>query len=107
MRTKHRLQGTPWAAAAAALLLAASAQAEVITVNSVEDLPDADLLDGVCDADLVTAGQQCTLRAAVMHANATVGADAIVLPAGRYKLKIKGFLDSDGSTGDLDVTDDL
>ncbi len=39
------------------------------TVNVTEDLPDADPGDLQCDADSTTAGEQCTLRAAVMEAN--------------------------------------
>lgn len=92
---------------ASLLLLPSISFGELINVNSTKDLPDADLMDGVCDADLVTAGLQCTLRAAIMHANATMGADEIVLPAGVFKLTIKGTLEDQCLTGDLDVTDDL
>jgi CSLREA domain-containing protein len=97
----------PAARLAAALVVAASATAalaETITVNSVADRPDADLGDGVCDADLVTPGLQCTLRAAVHHANQTAEDDVILLPAGTYALTIKGAEENAGATGDLDVT---
>jgi len=76
-------------------------------VNSTLDLPDADLRDGICDADLEAEGLQITLRAAVMHANATPGADTITLPAGLYKLTRGGFDEQEAVLGDLDVTDDL
>lgn len=56
---------------------------------------------GPCDA---TSG--CSLRQAVLQANATPGADTITLHAGTYKLKLKGD-DSTAEAGDLDVTDDL
>lgn len=78
-----------------------------LIVNSTKDLPDADLLDGVCDADLETPGEQVTLRAAIQHMNATPGADTIFVPPGVFKLTRKGAHEDAGATGDLDVTDDL
>lgn len=47
------------------------------TVNRTDDAADANTADNVCDVDLSTAGQQCTLRAAVAQSNATAGADTI------------------------------
>lgn len=81
--------------------------AATITVNASFDQADADLTDGVCDADLDAPGEQRTLRAAVQYANVTAGADEIVLPAGLYKLKLGGSGEDLSATGDLDVTDDL
>lgn len=56
--------------------------------------------DGSCDAD-------CTLREAVIAANAAAGADTITLPAGSYDLTIQDAtagVDEDlAATGDLDV----
>ncbi|WP_422733445.1 CSLREA domain-containing protein [Micromonospora sp. WMMD558] len=52
-------------------------------VNSVTDAPDSAPGDGRCRAD----NGGCTLRAAVMEANATSGS-TIVIPAGRYTLSI-------------------
>lgn len=95
------------ALAALCLLAAPLLAGDPLVVNSTDDLPDADLLDGVCDADLLAEGLQCTLRAAVMHVNATPGADTITLPAGLYKLKLKGSGEDAAATGDLDVTEDL
>jgi predicted outer membrane repeat protein len=93
---------------AALLLLAGPAAAGgVILVDSLEDLPDFDLDDGVCDADPDTPGQQVTLRAAVQHANATPGADEIVLPEGTFKLSLQGEGENLAATGDLDVEDEL
>ncbi len=98
----------PSTAFALVLALApAAAAGGVIAVNSTLDLPDADPADGVCDADLVTPGLQITLRAAVQHANVTLGADAITLPAGVYKLKIKGAGEDAAATGDLDLLEDV
>ncbi len=94
-------------AALACFALSATSRAATIDVNSTADLPDADLLDGVCDADLVLAGEQRTLRAAIMHANATLGPDTINLPAGTYRLRIKGAKEDQCATGDLDILDDL
>jgi len=88
-------------------LAPAAAADEALTVNSELDLPDADLLDGVCDADLLAEGQQITLRAAVQHANVTAGADTITLPAGTYKLKLKGTEEDAAATGDLDLLEDV
>lgn len=89
-------------ASAALGALAAPSLAEDITVNTFGDAPDLDPNDGVCDAD-PAPGLQCTLRAAIMHANTTVGADTITLPAGKFKLTIRGSGEDAGATGDLDV----
>ena len=98
---------TLFVAVAASAALAGTAWAETITVNSFDDRPDADPFDGVCDADLTIPGLQCSLRAAVQHANATPGADTIVLPAGTFRLKLKGGGEAVAATGDLDLTDDV
>lgn len=93
--------------AAALLALPASAQIEV---NSFDDLPDFDLLDGVCDADPDTEGEQRTLRAAIMHAAGIIvegGVVGVVLPAGTFKLKRKGAFEDAGAIGDLDVLVDM
>jgi CSLREA domain-containing protein len=76
--------------------------ATTFTVNTTADTTDADTGNGVC-AD---AGGMCSLRAAVMQANATAGADTIVLPAGTYTLALAGAEDA-AAAGDLDITDDL
>jgi hypothetical protein len=47
------------------------------TVNLSKDTADATTADNLCDASLLSAGEQCTLRAAIQQANATDGADAI------------------------------
>ncbi len=54
------------------------------TVNTTTDSIDADPGNGVC-AD---ATGLCSLRAAVLEANATSNADRIDLPAGTYTLSI-------------------
>jgi CSLREA domain-containing protein len=77
------------------------AAALVFDVDSTTDDVDAAPGNGICATDRGA----CTLRAAVMEANATVAADTLNLPAGRFKLKSTG--DGDASVGDLDVTHDL
>lgn len=79
----------------AALLLAAPAHATIFPVTLTAD--DA---DGTCDAD-------CTLREAVIAANASGGADVITLSMATYALGIAGDGEDAGATGDLDVTEDL
>ena len=59
--------------------------------------------DGACETDV--AGE-CSLRAAVMEANATLGVDTITLPADTYTLTLSGAEPGGplaASVGDLDV----
>ena len=72
-------------------------------VNSTNDLPDANPGDGLCAA----ANDTCTLRAAIMEANALAGPDTITLAAGTYTLAIHGAAENGSATGDLDITSDL
>lgn len=75
------------------------------TVNSTDDSVDASPGDGTC-ADALN---RCTLRAAVMEANANVGADTITVPAGTYTLTLgpnddeENFDGAREDIGDLDV----
>ncbi|MBK7894131.1 MAG: CSLREA domain-containing protein [Anaerolineaceae bacterium] len=78
--------------------------AATFVVNSTVDAVDANPGDGVCET--AVAGQ-CTLRAAVMEANASSGLDTINLSANTYNLTILGAEEDLGETGDLDITDDL
>jgi len=83
------------------------ASAANFTVNDSSDAVDNNPGDGSCD---VGAGQ-CTLRAAIMEANALPGPDTITLPAGTYTLTL-GPGDDDsvngavGASGDLDIMND-
>lgn len=111
------------AAIALALAVPGYASAATFTVNSTADSVDATPGDGVC-ADSSGA---CTLRAAVMEANALAGADTIDLtqindPAQPIILSIKGVDETyepapsgtgyvavathDASIGDLNITGD-
>ncbi len=80
---------------------------DTLVVNSTKDKPDADVLDGICDADLGKQGQQITLRAAIMHAATTPGTDLIQLPAGTYRLTRRRTGPDTPDTGDLDVPNAL
>jgi CSLREA domain-containing protein len=73
------------------------ALAGAITVTRFDDPAPA----GACDPG------DCSLREAIMAANAAPGPNSIALQAGTYTLTIEGDGDSIGSNGDLDVNDDL
>lgn len=77
------------------------------TVNSVADSVDVNPGDGICQ----DASGQCSLRAAIMEANALAGADTIVfdpITDGQPQLlQLHGAGENAAATGDLDVTDDL
>jgi CSLREA domain-containing protein len=82
------------------LLLAAmpipAARAAIFTVTKTTDSAD-----GACNAD-------CSLRDAVIAANAAAGTDSIVLPPGTYVLTINmAGQDDTSAEGDLDITDDV
>ena len=83
---------------AAVLLLTAA----VLPAQAAVFLPTklTDGADGACDSD-------CSLREAVLAANAADGPDFIVLGPGRYSLGLAGAGEDLGATGDLDVTGDL
>src|SRR5512146_1444283 len=49
----------------------------------------------------------CSLREAVMVANALPGTDRIILPAGLYQLTISGNAADDAAVGDLDIDDNV
>jgi len=78
----------------------AVASAATFTVNSTADGPDVAPGNGACNA----AGGVCTLRAAVMEANALAGADVVQVGALHCQLTLIGG--GDGA-GDLDLTSDL
>ena len=79
----------------AAVLTALPANAAVFTPTKL-----ADTADGACDSD-------CSLREAVIAANAADGPDFIVLGAGTFLFTLSGTGEDLGATGDLDVRDDL
>jgi CSLREA domain-containing protein len=68
-------------------------------VNSTLDEVDKKPGDGICKSK---PSKKCTLRAAIMEANALAGKDKIVLPAGVYPLTRVGSGEDQSATGDLD-----
>lgn len=71
------------------------AQAAVFNVTKT-----ADTNDGVCNAD-------CSLREAIVAANALPGPHTINVPAGTYTLTIAGAGEQDAATGDLDINENI
>ena len=100
----------------AVLLVAAAptarAQAPEFNVTLTTD-DVAPIADAVCDADLTTDGEQCTLREAVIAANLTPGPNDIFLDfdgAATIVLDIpptNGASDAIGMEGDLDLIGDV
>lgn len=88
-----------------ALCLPGLAAAQDFTVDSTDDLVDFDSSDGECAA--LTYGGPCTLRAAIMQANADQSAamKTIYVPEGDYLLTITGT--GGAESGDLDLDVDL
>ena len=82
---------------ATALVFAAAGTASAATFTVTKA---ADTNDGACDAD-------CSLREAIVAANASPGPDTIVLPAGTYVLTIADTNENASADGDLDITDDV
>jgi CSLREA domain-containing protein len=89
---------------------AAALSSSTYVVNVYDaDLTDASPGDDACDADLLMTGPQCTLRAAVMEANAKPGPDRISFAGGpgnrTLMLTIAGA--GGAAAGDLDVIEQL
>ena len=80
-------------------LAPAQSHAAVFTVNSTADVTSAATI-----TNCQTGVGQCTLRAAVQAANASLNvADTIVLSAGTYTLALPGAGEDAAATGDLDI----
>jgi len=93
-----------------AAVAALDATAATFTVNyTAGDLGDIDPGDGECAwATFPPPDMRCTLRAAIIEANALPGADVIIVPLGAYiLLDNPGRGDDGGGLGDLDITDML
>src|SRR3954451_8979315 len=86
----------------ATLALAAPASATTFNVTTTKDAVDAGI-NGTC----AIAGGGCSLRAALQEANATSAGDAIVLPAGRFRITLNGPDEDAAATGDFDSLHDL
>lgn len=79
--------------------LLAQSHATTFQVDSQSDVLDAAVGDGVC----LSTGGECSLRAAIMEANAMPGVDTVQVPAGTYLLSRAGRNDDLAQTGDLDL----
>ena len=76
---------------------------QTFVVYSDADMPDGVPGDGIC----ATPTGECTLRAAVMEANADPDLELIVLEPSTYELTLAGSGEDAGLTGDLDVRTSL
>jgi CSLREA domain-containing protein len=92
-----------------AILFSQNAWAATFTVTTSADLVDDKPGDGICKTALTIP--HCTLRAAIMEANALSGSDTIELDGlSTYKLGLADTSSTDedsAKTGDLDVTDSV
>ena len=86
---------------AAAPLARPAHAATTFTVDRTDD-PDP-MTANACTAD----PNDCSLRGAIVAANAATGADTISVPEGTYTLTRAGAEEDAASTGDLDVTGEL
>jgi CSLREA domain-containing protein len=86
-----------------AMGVAPVAGAATFTVTTTLDEVDANPGDGAC----LTATGQCSLRAAIQQANASGGADIIILPVGIYRLEIGSQGEDAAAEGDLDITSEI
>ena len=87
------------------LILPRLAPAATFTVNSADDVVDANPGDGICAT--TAGGATCTLRAAIQESNRSAGPDSIDIPAKTYTLALGGRNEDAAATGDLDILEDL
>ena len=78
-------------------------QAVEFTVDTTADTIDVNPGDGVARDQ----NGSCSLRAAIMEANALVGPDTILLGPTAYQLTLAGAREDGGLTGDLDIFSNL
>ncbi len=76
-------------------------------VSQLTDVLDANLADNRCDTNLATAGDQCSLRAAIQQANATPGTDTITFAFTNVHKLTRAGIDNTAVNGDLDITDSI
>ena len=88
--------------ALAALVAAPVSSALDFIVNNTQDVDEASPGNGICNP-VGAVGTTCTLRAAIMEANANPGSHNIFLPSGTYNLTRGGTGENNASTGDLDI----
>jgi CSLREA domain-containing protein len=90
----------------AVLALAGPVAAAQFTVNSQADVPDANPGNGVCNPVNALPGV-CTLRAAIMEANALAGNDTLFLTAGQTYTLTRVGQDDNAVNGDLDINSNI
>ena len=93
-------RSSPSPAVLAVIVLLASLAASDIQAALFVPTKTSDSADGACTAT------DCSLREAVLAANAAPGSDVILLGLGTYALSLAGTDDA-AAVGDLDVADDL
>jgi len=81
-------------------------QAANFIVDRFEDAPDDFPGNGICKG-LNMVGATCSLRAAIMEANATPGPHNILVPAGTDFVLTRAGEDDSAFDGDLDITEDI
>lgn len=91
------------ALAIATVTLASPCDAALFVVNNNLDVPDDSPGNGICHP-VNGADNTCTLRAAIMEANALGGSHVIALPSGTYTLNRPGAQEESALTGDLDIS---
>ncbi len=90
--------------AVALLTLPAAAGAATYTVDSTGDLPDRNTGDAQCkDTTDPEANAKCTLRAAIMQANANGGPDTIAFGVGSGLVTITPFSQLPEIVGTVDI----
>jgi CSLREA domain-containing protein len=89
-----------------ALLIQHTAQATDFIVDRFEDAPDEVPGNGVCKG-LNMVGATCSLRAAIMEANATTGPHTILIPAGTDFMLTRSGEDDTANNGDLDIHEEI
>ncbi len=89
--------------AAVALAPTPVAAQPAFTVFDNTDAVDTAIGDGIC----ATATGGCTLRAAIMEANASPGGDTVVIAVDRVELTLAGAFEDSAARGDLDIIEDL
>src|SRR5688500_8908488 len=88
------------------VLASTPAFADTLTVNLTTDAPDDAPGDGDCDINEGTpTTEECTLRAAIMEANANSEPDLITVGVSHVTLTIPDFVSNDFA-GDLDLMTD-
>ncbi len=111
---RHALPAVPLSFVAALLVVLAAGlfapapvEGATFTVATTGDWTDSTPGDGLCRKVIpgpIPIVLPCSLRAAIMEANALAGADTITLPAGTYALTLAGAGEDAAATGDLDIT---